>query len=92
MSAMRRGSFVAPIFPVPAAPDDCVACHQADYDREHAGEGYPTTCALCHGVNDWDADFRHDSDFFPIGHSICSLPWPVRRLTSCPPAEITSER
>ncbi len=54
------------IFPVPAAPDDCVACHQADYDREHAGEGYPTTCALCHGVNEWDADFRHDSEFFPI--------------------------
>jgi len=54
------------LFPTPASSDDCVACHQADYDREHGGDGYPTTCALCHGVDDWDADFRHDSQFFPI--------------------------
>lgn len=52
--------------PAPASTDDCVVCHQADYDREHGGSGYPTTCAQCHTTNDWDADLRHDSRFFPI--------------------------
>ncbi len=40
--------------------NDCVACHQVDYDREHTGTGFPTTCSDCHSVNDWDhAVFDH---------------------------------
>jgi hypothetical protein len=52
----------------PANEDDCVACHQADYDREHTGTGFPTTCLSCHDVNDWrDATFAdHDRLYFPI--------------------------
>ena len=33
---------------VPASPDDCVACHQANYTARHTGSGYPTTCLGCH--------------------------------------------
>lgn len=49
------------LFPAPATPDDCVSCHRSDYDREHAGSGFPTTCLSCHGGNDWDdaSDFDH---------------------------------
>lgn len=54
------------LFPAPTGEDDCVACHQSDYDREHGGDGYPTTCALCHTVDNWEASLRHDSQFFPI--------------------------
>lgn len=43
-----------------SGPDDCVACHRAEYDAEHAGSGYPTTCVTCHSVSDWDhAVFDH---------------------------------
>jgi len=52
----------------PAGADDCIACHQADYDREHAGTGIPTTCLACH-TNDTfgGASFRdHDTQFFPV--------------------------
>lgn len=52
----------------PAGQDDCIACHQTDYDREHTGSGFPTTCLSCH-TNDtfMGADFRdHDAQFFPI--------------------------
>jgi hypothetical protein len=41
-------------FPTPSQQDDCVACHQRDYDKEHAGSGFPTTCLTCHTVNDWE--------------------------------------
>jgi Cytochrome c7 and related cytochrome c len=44
----------------PTSQNDCVACHQADYDREHAGTGYPTNCERCHNTNGWPgADFNH---------------------------------
>ncbi|MGD2070227.1 MAG: hypothetical protein PVI57_16245, partial [Gemmatimonadota bacterium] len=44
-----------------------VACHQADYDGEHAGSGFPTTCRDCHTPATWDdATFDHDAQFFPI--------------------------
>jgi hypothetical protein len=39
--------------------DDCVLCHQADFDATstpvHAapGVGFPTTCANCHRASDW---------------------------------------
>lgn len=57
-----------PLFTAPSSPDDCVACHRPDYQREHAGTGFPTTCLLCHNVDRWnDASFRdHDSQYFPI--------------------------
>jgi hypothetical protein len=44
-----------------------VACHQADYDDEHQGSGYPTDCAACHTSTVWsDGSFDHDADYFPI--------------------------
>ncbi len=51
----------------PAGDGDCLSCHQADYDGEHAGSGYPTTCLSCHTPTTWTAtSFDHDTDFFPI--------------------------
>ena len=51
---------------IPAGADDCVACHAADYQREHAGTGYPTTCTTCHTPDRWSGiSFDHDG-FFPI--------------------------
>ena len=55
-----------PVF-TPSNQDDCFTCHQDDYQQEHGGSGFPTTCLLCHNNNDWeDADFNHDAAFFPI--------------------------
>ena len=49
------------------ADDECVSCHQADYDGQHEGSGYPTTCLTCHTRDSWSgADFNHDLQFFPI--------------------------
>lgn len=46
----------------PSGPQDCVACHQSDYQREHSGSGYPQDCTLCHGQGTWDReDFDHAS-------------------------------
>lgn len=53
------------IYPA-TSQDDCVGCHATDYDREHAGSGFPTICTDCHTVENWDADFDHDGRFFPI--------------------------
>lgn len=50
----------------------CVACHQADYigadDPDHVASQFPTECAQCHNVYDWDdADnFDHSSTGFPL--------------------------
>lgn len=47
--------------------DDCYACHSADYDSEHAGSSFPTTCAGCHNETRWDdATFADHNPFFPI--------------------------
>lgn len=56
-----------PIFN-PSSPDDCIACHQTDYEREHGGSGFPTTCASCHTNDSWEgATFEdHDAVAFPI--------------------------
>lgn len=56
-----------PIFN-PASDNDCFSCHEADYNDEHTGSGFPTECTTCHNVDSWDdADFEaHDSQFFPI--------------------------
>ena len=51
----------------PADDSDCYACHDDDYQREHSGSGYPTTCLTCHSANSFDgASFNHDSQYFPI--------------------------
>jgi hypothetical protein len=51
----------------PANQNDCIACHDDDYQREHAGSGFPTTCATCHNVNTWgDATFANHDQLFPI--------------------------
>lgn len=51
----------------PADNQDCISCHQADYDDEHAGTGTPTACLDCHNQNDWEeTSFNHDAQFFPI--------------------------
>jgi len=54
--------------PPPVNQEDCYSCHVSDYEREHAGNGFATTCLDCHSVNTWDgADFtEHDNLFFPI--------------------------
>ncbi|MCB0717488.1 MAG: hypothetical protein KDD65_03525, partial [Bacteroidetes bacterium] len=44
----------------PADNNDCITCHQQDYNNEHQGSGFPTTCLNCHGVDTWDgATFDH---------------------------------
>ncbi len=55
------------IFP-PGNPEDCIACHLADYQKEHATTGFPTTCLSCHTQEEWgNATFQdHDAQFFPI--------------------------
>lgn len=51
----------------PSFQEDCVACHQTDYDGEHAGSGYPNTCLVCHDQTAWDnSSFDHDAQYFPI--------------------------
>jgi len=44
----------------PTGPQDCVACHIADYQSQHGGTGYPTDCLACHNESTWDgAEFDH---------------------------------
>jgi hypothetical protein len=52
----------------PAGDQDCISCHTDDYQQEHAGSGFPTTCLTCHTLDTWDgASFTdHDAQFFPI--------------------------
>jgi predicted CxxxxCH...CXXCH cytochrome family protein len=39
-----------------------VACHRGDYDSEHGGTGFPTTCTACHSPRKWDEGaFDHQS-------------------------------
>ncbi|UCD25024.1 MAG: Ig-like domain-containing protein, partial [Gemmatimonadota bacterium] len=52
------GSY-APLFS-PTDENDCIACHQIDYDLKHAGSGYPTSCLSCHDGTVWTgATFDH---------------------------------
>ena len=51
----------------PANQIDCFACHADDYQAQHGGSGYPTTCLTCHSASDWSgASFDHDARYFPI--------------------------
>lgn len=55
------------LFPPPSTSTDCIACHQTDYDREHAATGYPVTCLDCHDQTDFtNTTFDHDAQWFPI--------------------------
>jgi hypothetical protein len=52
-------------------PNTCVGCHLADYngttDPNHAAEGYPTDCTICHGQTAWvPATFDHNQTDFPL--------------------------
>jgi hypothetical protein len=50
-----------------SSPDDCVACHQAEYDAEHGISGFSTECAACHTSDGWlPSTFDHDGLYFPI--------------------------
>lgn len=50
---------LGPLFQ-PANDQDCIACHQPDYQRGHPGGGFPTTCVQCHSVDTWEgATFDH---------------------------------
>lgn len=63
-------------FPQPANADDCIACHRADYDAEHTGSGFPTTCLDCHNTTSFQgAVLNHDADFFPIYSGSHSGKW-----------------
>jgi hypothetical protein len=55
------------LFRKPAGPQDCVACHQAEFDREHAGSGFPTTCLSCHTSSTFSgATFDHGTTRFAL--------------------------
>ncbi len=44
----------------PSDVNDCVACHQSDYDAEHGGSSFPTSCTSCHAPTTWaGATFDH---------------------------------
>ena len=50
----------------PAGTDECLTCHQSDYDSQH-GQRFPETCLDCHNQSTWDdASFDHDAAYFPI--------------------------
>ncbi len=50
----------------PSSPDDCLACHQAQYQQAHGQAGFPTTCRDCHSQTRWGgASFDH-APFFPL--------------------------
>ena len=51
----------------PSGPNDCIACHQADFSRAHDQGGFPNTCLDCHDQNSFqNSSFDHDAQFFPI--------------------------
>ncbi len=49
-------------------PTDCWFCHVADYNGASPDHnaGYPQECADCHTTNNWDSNFNHDQQYFPI--------------------------
>ena len=62
-------------------PEDCFACHQADYERtttiDHVAAGFPTECQQCHNVTVWEnAMFEHASvsEGFALVGAHVSLP------------------
>jgi hypothetical protein len=57
--------------PTPTADaNDCIACHIDEYDREHAGSGFPTDCVACHNQLRWEgATFAHSFPIFSGPHA-----------------------
>lgn len=57
----------------------CVSCHRDDYDKAVAprhADGFPTTCADCHGNSAWKgATFDHQATRFPLSGA--------HRVTTC---------
>lgn len=51
-------------------PDECLFCHQTDFnnanDPDHSGEGYPDDCTMCHSTQNWNSNFNHGTQYFPI--------------------------
>jgi hypothetical protein len=52
-------------------PSECVSCHENEYnattDPNHMAAGFPLQCENCHNTISWeDANWDHDSQFFPI--------------------------
>ncbi|MCF7805022.1 MAG: hypothetical protein K9N46_06580 [Candidatus Marinimicrobia bacterium] len=54
-------------------PLDCYGCHESDYqvtvDPDHAANGFPTDCEMCHDINAtaWrQSNFDHDLTAFPL--------------------------
>jgi hypothetical protein len=44
----------------PASDQDCLTCHQADYEAVHPA-GWPTDCTLCHTTSGWiGTSFDHE--------------------------------
>ncbi len=75
----------SPLF-APRDQNDCVTCHLPDYQRKHAGSGYPTTCPVCHTTTSFlGAQFDHDASFFPINSGTHRGRW-----TSCATCHPTS--
>ena len=79
--------------PPPAGQNDCVACHQSDYDATHAGSGFSTSCLDCHAPNTWEgASFDHATTGFsligahqPLLCAACHNPADNSLLFSPPP-------
>ncbi len=62
----------------PSDQNDCITCHQTDYQTEHGAEAYPTTCISCHNATDWQqTNYNHDADYFPIYSGNHSTVWPT---------------
>ena len=52
-------------------PKECIGCHKTNYDGttdpNHAAEGYPTTCQICHTTTAWEpASFEGHDDYWPL--------------------------
>jgi len=51
-------------------PTTCFFCHQGDYNTatnpNHLAAGYPTSCQFCHTTFNWNSNFNHDQQYFPI--------------------------
>lgn len=76
----------------PTDQDDCIACHQDDYQGEHAGTGFPTTCLTCHDQFSWgDAVFtEHDAQYFPIFSGAHRNRWDGCQTCHAVPADFSS--
>lgn len=76
----------------PADDEDCYACHADDYQDEHAGSGFPTTCLTCHNLDTWeDAGFEeHDAKYFPIYSGTHEGTWDNCQTCHTQPDDFTS--